>query len=273
MIKDMSSAPREVLRTMFEQVPELYDRARPSYPPEVFDDLAALAQLSADARLLEIGCGSGKATLPLAERGYELTCVELGEQLAGVARRNLASFPRVEVVNADFESWQPERAEFDAVVAFTAFHWIAPELRYARPAELLRAHGKLAIGWTEHVLLPDGDRFFVDVQADYEAVVPDDPKTKAGAGGPLHPDEVEDRSEEIEASGLFRNVGASRYVWDVTYSADEYIAVLDTYSVNRAHDDETRERLFSRIRRRIEARPDQTVRKTYLALLNVAERL
>jgi len=258
---------------MFEQVPELYDRARPSYPSALFDDLAALAQLPERARLLEIGCGPGKATLPLAERGYEITCVELGEQLAGVARRNLARFPKVEVVNADFESWQPERAEFDAVVAFTSFHWIAPELRYARPAELLRDRGNLAVVWTKHVLLPDGDPFFVEVQADYEAVVPDDPKTRAAAGGPPHPDEVEDRSEEIADSGLFRNVGTGRYLWNVTYTADEYIAVLDTYSVNRAHDDETRERLFSRIHRRIEARPEGTVRKTYLGILNVAELL
>jgi SAM-dependent methyltransferase len=267
----MSAAPREFLRTTFEQVPELYDQARPSYPAQLFDDLASLAELPEQARLLEIGCGPGKATVPLAERGYELTCVELGEQMAGVARRNLASFPRVEVVNADFESWQPERADFDAVVAFTAFHWIAPELRYAKPAELLRERGKLAIGWTKHVLLPDGDRFFVDVQEDYEAVVPDDPKTKESVGGPPHPDEVSDRSEEIAQSGLFRNVGAARYLWDVVYTADEYIAVLNTYSVNRAHADDTRERLFSRIRRRIESRPERTVRKTYLALLNVAE--
>jgi SAM-dependent methyltransferase len=258
---------------MFEQVPELYDSARPSYPPELFDDLAVLAQLQERSRLLEIGCGPGKATVPLAEHGYEITCVELGANLAGVARRNLARFPKVEVINADFESWQAERAEFDAVVAFTAFHWIAPEVRYAKPAELLRERGKLAVGWTKHVLLPAGDPFFVEVQADYEAVVPEDPKTKAGAGGPPHPDEVSDRSEEIADSGLFRNVGARRYLWDVVYTADEYIAVLNTYSVNRAHDDETRERLFSRIHRRIEARPERTVRKTYLGILNVAERV
>jgi hypothetical protein len=33
------------------------------------------------------------------------------------------------VINANFETWQPERAEFDAIVAFTAFHWIDPEAR------------------------------------------------------------------------------------------------------------------------------------------------
>jgi hypothetical protein len=59
----------------------------------------------------------------------------------------------------------------------------------------------------------------------------------------------------------------------VTYTADDYIAVLNTYSNHRAFDDETREELLSRIHRRIEDRPEGTVRKTYLGMLNVAERL
>ncbi len=261
----------DVLRTTFDQVPELYDRARPNYPPQLFDDLGSLAQLPAGARLVEIGCGTGKATVPLAQRGYEITCVELGKHLAAVAQRKLAGFASVEVINTNFENWQPEHAEFDAIVAFTAFHWIAPEVRYTKTAELLREHGKLAVVSTHHVLLPDGDPFFVEVQEDYEAVVPDDPKTRADAVGRRIQMRVADRSEEIAGSGRFRNIESRRYLWDVIYNADEYIALLNTYSGHRAFDDETRERLLSRIHRRIERRPDRKVRKTNLALLNVAE--
>src|SRR5436309_3137871 len=126
------------LRTVFEEVPDLYDRARPTYPPQLLDDLAALAALASGASVLEIGCGTGKATLALAQRGYRVTCVELGERLAERARRNLAGFPAVEVVTADFETWQPPPQSFDAVVAFTAFHWIDPALRHEKSASLLR---------------------------------------------------------------------------------------------------------------------------------------
>lgn len=257
----------------FDQVADLYDRARPSYPTQILDDLVALAKLPAHARLVEIGSGTGQATVPLAERGYAITGVELGEQLAAVARRNLASFRNVEMITANFESWEPDRAEFDAVVAFTAFHWISPETRYTRTAELLREGGKLAIVSTQHVLPPGGDSFFVEVQEDYSAVLPDDPATKADAGGPPLPDAVADLSEEIGASERFRHVGSRRYLWDVVYSADDYIAVLNTYSGHRALDRGTRERLLSRIHRRISARPKRQVRKTYLAMLNVAERI
>lgn len=264
-------AQRRLLRATFEQRAALYDRARPSYPPQIFDDLAELACVPAGSRVLEIGCGTGQATLPLAERGYRITCVELGEQLAAVARRKLARFPQVEVINADFETWQQAHGKFDAIVAFTAFHWIAPDVRYAKAASLLRDHGVLAIITAEHVLQPDGDDFFVEVQEDYEAVVPDDPATKAG--GPKPPDAIPDLSGDISASGRFRNIAVRRYLWDVAYTAEEYIGLLNTYSSPRPLSDDTRERLLDRIRRRVEARSGGQVRKTYLAMLNLAERL
>ena len=49
-----------------------------------------------------MGCATGKATRPLARRGYRITCVELGTELAAVARQNLTGL-EVEVVQAAFE--------------------------------------------------------------------------------------------------------------------------------------------------------------------------
>jgi hypothetical protein len=76
----------------------------------------------------------------------------------------------------------------------------------------------------------------------------------------------------LAASGVFRNVAARRYLWEEIYTADEYIGVLNTYSGHRALDDDTRKRLLARIHRRVKARPGRKVRKTYLAMLNIAER-
>lgn len=85
----------EALRRTFDEEPELYDRTRPGYPPGVFEDLAALAELSRGSRVLELGCGAGQATVPLAERGYRVVALDLGEGMAAVARRKLAGFPAV----------------------------------------------------------------------------------------------------------------------------------------------------------------------------------
>ena len=264
----MPPTDRHRLRTTFDEVAELYDRVRPAYPPELLDDLVVLAETPGGSRVLEIGCGTGQATVHLAERGFRIVCVELSEQLAALARRRLAGFSTVQVINAPFETWEPTEAGFDAVVAFTAWHWIDPDVRYAKPARLLREEGALAVVATKHVLPEHGDRFWAEVQEDYDAIVPSDENKP-----PPHPDDVPDLGSEIEASGCFSNVAVRRYLWDATYSADEYIAVLDTYSGHRALDEHTRTRLYDRIRRRIQARRNGRVRKTYLFTLNVARRL
>ena len=100
---------RHVLRATFDDGAEGYDDARPVAPPEVFDDLVALAGLEPGARVLEIGCGTGQATLPLAERGFSILAVELGANLAELARRKLAAYPEVEIVTSSFEEWDPGR--------------------------------------------------------------------------------------------------------------------------------------------------------------------
>ena len=252
---------RERLRETFGSVAEQYDRARPEYPAAVFDDLAELAALEPGSRVLEIGPGSGKATAELVGRGYAVTGVELSPDLAEIAARNV---PDAEIVVADFETWQPSEAGFDAVVAFTAFHWIAPELRYAKPARLLRPGGALGVVAGPHVLPPDGDPFFAEVQVDYDTVVPH-PDNRP----PRPPEEVAGWAAEFEASGLFANVEERRRLVALTYTADEFIDVLGTFSDNLALPEDQREELFRRIHARIAARPSGTVTKHHLLTLTV----
>ena len=109
------------LRGTFDSAADLYEAARPSYPGELIEDLVRVSDLQPGDRLLEIGCGSGKATRPLLERGYSIVCVEIGPKLAEQARRNLAGFP-VEIQVAPFETWEGEPESFDLVYAATAWH-------------------------------------------------------------------------------------------------------------------------------------------------------
>ncbi len=77
---------------------EEYQGARPEYPEALYEALISLTGVTAGVdELCEVGCASGKATLPLARRGFAISCVELGRALAAEARRNLAGFGRVRV--------------------------------------------------------------------------------------------------------------------------------------------------------------------------------
>src|SRR3984957_12015704 len=87
----MPAATTDERRRSFDQMAQLYARARGAPPPALFDDVAAFVHPPADA--LEIGCGPGNASLPLLERGFRIHAVELGENLAAFARERLAAFP------------------------------------------------------------------------------------------------------------------------------------------------------------------------------------
>lgn len=80
---------------------------------------------------IEVGAATGIDTLPLAQRGMMIVALELGADLAGVARDRLGGLPNVEVIDADFETWEPPTGRrFDMIVAATSWHWIDPTVTY-----------------------------------------------------------------------------------------------------------------------------------------------
>jgi SAM-dependent methyltransferase len=267
----MTREPYTGLAATFDTAAELYERARPHYPQQLFADLAAaLGAGSVPARVLEIGPGTGQATRGLLQQGWRVVALEPGPELAAVARRVLAGRGDVEVVVSPLELWEADgREPFDLVFAATSWHWLNPQVAYPRAADLLRSGGCLAIVATEHVLPLDGDDFFRTVERAYEEVGMSD-----GKGGPKPPEQIPaPDAAAIGSSGLFAPPVVRRYVWSRDYTTEEYLTVLSTYSNHIAASPQQRETLFARVRDLIAARPSATVRKHYLNTLLVSRRL
>jgi len=256
-------------RSVFDAAADRYDRARPDYPERLFDDLVALTGIQPGHRVLEVGCATGKATRSLAERGFRVTCVELGPALAERARASLARFSGVEVVQAAFEEWEPPAgARFDLVAAATSWHWIDPAVKYRRAFDLLRPGGHLAFWSAQHVVPEGGDPFFQGIQDVYDEIGEGMP---AGTKFPRL-GELAVETDEIEASGLFDIVGVRHLDWEVIYDADAYIDLLETFSGHIAMQPWQRERLYGEIRRRLAERPGGLLRRHWGAVLHVARR-
>jgi SAM-dependent methyltransferase len=182
-------------------------------------------------------------------------------------RRNLAGLP-VEIHVEPFETWKGEPGGFDLVYAATAWHWVDPALRYRKAHELLRPGGHLAF-WSALHAFPEGfDPFFSEIQDVYDVLG----ESYGEAWPPARPEQAPDASDEIAASGLFEDVHVRRYVWERPYTADEYIALLDTFSGHLAMAAPKREHLYREIRKRIENRPGRRVRRHWCAILHVARR-
>ena len=260
---------RVSLRNTFDSVAATYADARPTYPAELFESLVDAAGIGPESVLLEVGCGPGIATAPLAALGCRIVAVELGASLATEARRRLAAYPRVSVVTASFETYPPGEQAFDLVYAATAWHWVDPAIRYPRAHEVLRPGGHLAVWSASHLVPSEGDPFFREIQDVYDEIGEGVPNDHVWLG----PGDLPEQTSEIEASGLF-GVTLVRHVdWETTYDADSYLALLDTFSGHIAMDTDKREHLYAAIRRRLAERPDGRLRRHWGAVLHVAARL
>lgn len=262
---------REHLRTTFDTVATAYQRARPDYPAGLYADLLAMTGLEPPANLLEVGCGPGKATLPLARLGFRITAVELGAALAEEARRELRDFPAVSVVTAPFEMWRPAKDTlFDLLYAATAWKWLDPQVKYGRAAALLPPGGHLAVWDAQHAFPPDFDPFFTEIQRVYDEM-------GEGDGAPWPPPPPEDQPDptaaEFETSGWFTVVGTRRYVWAREYTAEEYIALLDTFSGHIAMPPAKRDHLYEEVRRLLAVRQNGRLVRHWTAVLTVGRRL
>lgn len=268
-MESMGDDLRRRLRSGFDREAQDYQRTRPVCPPQLFDDLIRLARLNAGDRVIEIGCGSGQATVPLAERGLAVTALELGPELAAIARHRLSGFPAAEVVTCSFEDWRPQDTLFaavDAVVAVNSLHWIDPQLRYSKPYALLRSGGCMAVAGCKWAQPADAGRFWMDVQADYRAVgFEGDP--------PPPPEQISPWRFPREALDFFQEVASLRYPFEMLFSADDYLANLATQSGTRALGEARSAEFLARVRRRLESFGWPQLTATFVGYLTVGRRM
>jgi SAM-dependent methyltransferase len=258
---------RTSLRTIFDQVALDYDEVRPGYPAELIEDVISISGIPKDGRILEVGCGTGQATIPFAKRGYSMTCLDIGKELADLAAQKCRQYPKVHIQTVSFEDWEPEENAFDLFISATAFHWIPPEVGYPKAAKILKDSGYIAIFSNLHPTSYTG--FFQAVQKVYQEVVPE---WKKPGNGPSTEEGIRTTEAYINETGLFEPVLVKGYLWTKDYNTEEYLKLLNTYSDHRNLEESRRTRLFRGIGELIEKEYGGTITRPYLAVLYIARK-
>lgn len=230
---------------VFGKVAELYDEVRPEYPHQMVEDVLQWSKLQADERILEIGCGTGKATRLFAPYEYPMTCIDPAVGMLDVARRTCAQYPAVEFIESKFEEWPTPGDYFNLVYSAQAFHWIEPVRGLAQVARTLKNGGTFSLFW--HV--PDRPDTALREALDdaYRRIAPKLGSPAVGVKNTsLWPDVVRD-------SGHFTEVETSQYEWHIDYDADTWVRLLQTHSDHRVLEPEQRDSLLSAIHEAIMA--------------------
>lgn len=235
-------------RLAFGSVAELYDRARPSYPAPVIDGFVEALEPIDHGYVVEVGAGTGKATVLLAGRGLEIVALEPDPRMASVARAACSGFPRVTVETVDFEHWHSDRRA-RAIVSAQAWHWVDRDSRYDLASARLADGGLLAAIWT----LPDWERIALrdELRAVYARCVPE-----LEPAFPMHPASAPSTidgawQEEIEASRGMTEPETIDHVWQQRYSPRAYTELISTHQDHVLLDSATRSALMADVERAI----------------------
>jgi SAM-dependent methyltransferase len=266
----MAASDPRALGRVFNDVPELYDRVRPSYPDELYADLVSVTGLAES--VLEVGCGTGQATRSLAALGGSVIAVEPGADLSVLARQRLAGFDNVDVETSTFEQWDDRGRRFDVLVAASSWHWVDPSIGWRKARDVLRPGGWLALLGNIVVRRTGEPEVYAETADLHERFSPGNP----GWGHPPLEDDVRSTDEgwgQVDDPGdLFGPTVVRWYPTVQWFDGAGFADLLRSTSLYRRLDDDVREPLLDAIAERIRARLGDRVARRYLSVLRIGRR-
>jgi SAM-dependent methyltransferase len=214
-------------RFAFNEIATLYDKVRPDYPDALFADICEAAHLTPGDPMLDVGCGSGQATLGFARRGLAVTALDPGADLLILARRRLDGVAAVAFAENTFEAASFPPGSFKLIASAQAWHWIAPDISYAKAASLLAPGGTLAVfGNVPNGVAPPLDLKLAEIyRVELGAPFGPPPELWYTPGGAL--------PLLIAGSGHFGPALHKSYAWSQSHTARSFVDFLRTRTDHR----------------------------------------
>lgn len=234
------------LEWTFNTEAEKYEKMRPGYVSELYEDIFKYIPINESSNVIEIGIGGGQATLPILKTGCKLTAVEYGENLAELCRQKFKEFPKFSAVTAKYEDFVCDNNLCDLIYSASAFHWIPEEIGYKKVYEILKSGGVFA-RFANHPYKDKGrEEIHEALQKIYSVYMPD------SLGPNEYSEENAKKRADIAQKYGFVDISYKLYHRTRSFSAKEYISLLGTYSDHIAIEQNTRKKFFSEIEEAID---------------------
>lgn len=216
------------LRLKFNEDVLNYDKFRPTYTEQIFEDIINYSSMNESKKALEIGIGTGQATLPLLKIGCSVTAVELGGNSAEFVKMKYSDFAKFQVVNTDFESYDDPQNSYDLIYSATAFHWVKQDIGFVKIFDLLKHGGTVALFWNHPFINCEDDQLHLEIRKIYMKYKPSDKIPVA-----FNEDKCQEYQNALSSYG-FVDIVSKLYYKTRTLTGQEYISLLNTYSDHRA---------------------------------------
>lgn len=234
------------LETKFNEVAAEYEKWRPAYVPQLYEDIFGAKKINNSSRVLEIGIGTGQATLPILMTNCRLTAIDIGNNLAACSKRKFKDYDNFKIENISFQDYESPDNSFDLIYSASAFHWIPEETGYPKVYKLLKNDGIFA-QFANHPYYgnKENESLNIAMQKVYAAYMPN-----SIAENEFSEEQCKKRADTLRKYG-FHDVFYKMYRRTRTFSAKGYISLIGTYSDHRALPNEQREVFLNEIRERI----------------------
>ncbi|WP_242053972.1 class I SAM-dependent methyltransferase [Nostoc sp. FACHB-888] len=173
----------------------------------------------------------------------------------------------VEIQNTSFEEWTLEVGQFDAVLAASSFHWISPEIGYAKAASALKDNRYLILLWNK------------ELQPRYEVYQTLSEIYQAYAPSVARYEDDETQQEILKQLGgmiidsrQFKDLKFGQVKSEVIYSSDEYLTLLNTYSPYLKLEPQKKELLFAGLKQRIDNDFGGQLKLSYISAFHIAQK-
>jgi SAM-dependent methyltransferase len=204
-----------------------YDRYRPGYPDELFDAIAGRLPLPRQPLVVDLGAGTGRASLAMAAFGWRVTAVEPGKPMLEMLRARATNEGLlISTLQASAEQTDLDAASVDLVTAAQSFHWFDKQRALAEMARILKPAGGLALFWNAR------DTSRSPFLAEYEALLKRSlPEKDSGRYEWEGPDETR---KAIEAHGaVFDPPQLTQLQHQVLMTDEEFVGMAFTASYVR----------------------------------------
>ncbi len=217
------------IRNQFSKVALAYAKYRRDYPDQVYDLVYKFCE-NKNAKVLDVGCGTGLVTRHLTEYYRDVTGTDKESEMIALAQKNNTA---LSFIVAKTEELPFSDANFDLITVASAYHWFNYDLAGKEIHRILKPDGKLCVFWkydrgVSRSYLPNFawknlEKFVTDVQPTIKKQI----------------------NKKVFTDVGFKKVNNKEFDFQETYTREEILGYIQSHSTFNLLDDTQKEQYLA----------------------------